>query len=376
MNILVIARFQDDGSSYVSFVQDQVLAYKTLGHNVCVVSPVVFLKHKSYEYKGIKDKIVDGVKVYYPRYLSFSNYGIYGLNSFSGYHITKSLFKKIIGDFKPDVIHAHTIGFEGKMGVKLKQKYHIPIVITTHGSDTIKPIKNGKASYITNVCKKADAVVAVSSRLGEVLQNEDNSITPYIFCNGFKKLNLLIEKKKKNSIIQVSSLIKQKKVDITIRAFEKIKRDINDITLTIVGDGPEKLYLLELCQQLNLSDSVLFTGQISNHEVLKLMSQNEYFIMPSVREGFGIVYLEAMASGCITIGTKGEGIEDVIIDKENGFLVEPDNIEEIASYIKLCNENADYSKAIVENAKKSVANLTWEENAKKYINLFQKLLNT
>jgi len=376
MNILVIAHFQNDRSSYASFVHDQALSYQALGNKVCVISSVVRLKKESVMYKGLSDKLVDGIKVYYPRRFSLSIYGRYGVNALLGLHAIEKLYKKLLIDFKPDIIHAHTIGFDGAIGVKLKEKFKIPVVITTHGSDTVIPIKDGKASYITNICSNANAIVAVSSKLKKLLIKEEPKLNPYVICNGFNSQFCTEEIKIKHSIIQVSGLIKQKKVDITLKALAEIKKEYNDVTLTIVGEGPEKSYLIDLCYQLDITDSVNFTGQISNKEVLKRMAETEIFVMPSINEGLGIVYLEAMASGCVTVGTKGEGIEDIISNEKNGILVEADHPEMISKYVKRCFSNNVYMKELSSNGRECVRDLTWKTNAEKHIALFEQIIQT
>ena len=96
--------------------------------------------------------------------------------------------------------------------------------------------------------------------------------------------------------------------------------------------------------------------------------------MPSIPEGFGIAYLEAMASGCITIGTEGEGIADLIVSGKNGFLVPPDDPDSIVRVIEWCLEHPEEADIIAERGRKDALGLTWEYNAKQYINLFQELL--
>ena len=96
--------------------------------------------------------------------------------------------------------------------------------------------------------------------------------------------------------------------------------------------------------------------------------------MPSVNEGFGIVYLEAMASGCITVGTEGEGIADLIVSGKNGFLVPPDSPDAIVSVIEWCLEHPEEADAIAEQGRKDALDLTWEHNAEQYIELFERML--
>ena len=78
-----------------------------------------------------------------------------------------------------------------------------------------------------------------------------------------------------------------------------------------------------------------------------------------------------MASGCVTIGTEGEGIAVLIISGENGFLVPPDDPDAIVQTIEWCLGHPDKASAIAERGRRDALNLTWEKNAKQYTALFQ-----
>ena len=103
------------------------------------------------------------------------------------------------------------------------------------------------------------------------------------------------------------------------------------------------------------------------------MAKAQFFCMPSVREGFGIVYAEAMASGCITIGTEGEGVADVIRSGENGFLVPPDDPDAIGAVISWCLSHPAEAAAIARRGRETAMGLTWAHNAAQYIQLFKEL---
>ena len=97
--------------------------------------------------------------------------------------------------------------------------------------------------------------------------------------------------------------------------------------------------------------------------------------MPSVNEGFGIVYLEAMSQKCAVIGTNGEGIMDIIEDGENGILISPDDVDGLAEKIEKCFRNSKYYKKISVNGFETAQELTWENNARKYLQLFQTIIS-
>lgn len=120
-------------------------------------------------------------------------------------------------------------------------------------------------------------------------------------------------------VITCANLIKRKNIAKLILAI----KELENFELTVIGDGTE----LNRLKEIN-AKNVRFLGRLSNEKVLKEMQKSDIFILPSENETFGMVYLEAMSSGCITIGTKNDGIDGIIKDSENGFLCEP-NIESI-----------------------------------------------
>ncbi len=106
--------------------------------------------------------------------------------------------------------------------------------------------------------------------------------------------------------IYVGSLIKRKHLDVVIKAFNNM-RSAND-TMTVVGGGPEEEALKALVDELKV-DNVFFTGRVSREEVLKKMSAAQIFTLISDSEVYGMVYIESMLQGCLTIASKGGGFD-------------------------------------------------------------------
>ena len=176
-------------------------------------------------------------------------------------------------------------------------------------------------------------------------------------------------------MIQVGHLIPSKRVDESIRALALLRKNYPDMTLTVVGQGPLREELERLCVPLGVKDAVCFSGQLPNDQVFALLCRSRFFVMASKPEGFGIVYLEAMAAGCVTIGTEGEGIADVIEHGVNGFLVPADDPDAIAAVIADCIQNPEKAAQIADRGKQTALKLTWRENARNYIDLFGRALS-
>lgn len=376
MNILVVAHYQSDRSPTAIFIHDQVKAYAALGHRVRVIVPIAFGKHGFFKGERFHSAVgmIDGVEHFFVRHLSLSRYGADGFNTHRAIAAVARQYDRLFADFTPDIIHAHTLGFDSDIGAWLKSKLRIPLVVTTHGSDTFIPYKEGRFDWLSEKSDSADHVAAVSSVLAKKLVSCGTKTPVSIILNGFCIQALSAAKEKVPcSVVQVGALIKEKRVDTTICAFAQIRQAHPSACLTVIGQGKEKDSLMRLCADKGVSDSVHFIGRLPNEKVLAQMACTQFFCMPSVREGFGIVYLEAMASGCITIGTEGEGITDLIEHGKNGFLVPPESPEAIVQVIEWCLAHPQMADAVAQRGKQDVMALTWEANAKRYIDLFKEL---
>ena len=376
MKILVVAHFQNDGSPCAIFIHDQMKAYVELGHQVCAIVPVAFGK-KNYQGKRISKRIekqdIDGVRYLFVRYLSLSKYGEKNFNTKRAIGAIKKTAKSV-ASWKPDVIHAHTLGFDSEIGVWLKERLTCPLVVTTHGSDCRKLILKNKKEFIRKYCDKVDRIACVSNNLKTEIDVYLTNPQTRVILNGFNVSGVKDSIKKNYTINQTSNLIAQKKIDVTISAIALLKEKYPQMRLTVIGEGVEKENLQKICQQKYLSECVEFLGGLPNDQVMDIMSRSQFFVMPSVREGFGVVYLEAMASGCITIGTEGEGIADLIVSGQNGFLVPPNDSVSIANTIEWCLQNLDKAKEIARKGKQDALAMTWQRNAKEYVELFIELI--
>ena len=377
MNILVVAHYQGDGSPTAIFVHEQIRAFVEAGHQVNVIVPIALGKCDWNNHRfgvSVKRIMIDQIEHNFLRYLSLSSIGENGFNGWSARSALGCQLGKVMGTFIPDIIHAHTIGLDSQIGAWLKKKYHCPLVVTTHGSDTSIPLAKGKKDFLKRCCDQADTIVAVSSILANKLK-QCNTTTPICsILNGFNIQYIPSDYRKKElSFIQVGHLIPQKKVDVTIRAFAQIHQRYPTATLLIIGSGSERSALETLCHELRIDASVCFMGQVPNQVVIEEMAKSQFFVMPSIREGFGIVYMEAMAAGCIAIGTEGEGISDLIKTGSNGFLVPADNPEAIVEMVTWCLNNPDKANKIAKRGESDANVLTWERNTGCYITIFREL---
>lgn len=376
MNILVVCHYGLYQHLSASFVHNQAKAIAAAGYQVRVIIPTPVGK----QFRGGKigplfyESEADGVGLYYVRYLSASKIGKRFLNTQSAVCALSPRLKRILKGFTPDVIHAHTLGVDSGVGRWLKKQLGCPLVVTTHGSDTFVPFAQGQQDHLRAFAKGADRVICVSNLLKRHLEESGVMEPMEVILNGFRVSEVRVREKMPVSLVQAGYLVARKKADVTIRAFAKLRRNHPEATLTIVGSGTEEARFRALAQELELGDSIRFTGYLPNPLLLEEVAKARFFVMPSVREGFGIVYLEAMANRCVTIGTQGEGIADLIESGHNGFLVPPDDPDAIAQVIEQCLADPKEADQIADRGYESAIGLTWEKNAAEYIALYERLL--
>ncbi|MEK7153850.1 MAG: glycosyltransferase [Patescibacteria group bacterium] len=139
-----------------------------------------------------------------------------------------------------------------------------------------------------------------------------------------------------SDIIFAGRLLPNKNVDLLIRAVKLVKRTKKDVRCLIVGNGPERKRLEALVTELKLENNVTFYNFLEDHnELFSLMKSSKMFVLPSVREGFGLVVIEANACGLPVITTTHEdnAARDLIVEGRNGYLSELD-IKHLAHQIR------------------------------------------
>lgn len=175
------------------------------------------------------------------------------------------------------------------------------------------------------------------------------------FANGVKRF------------VFVGSLYELKNVDITLRALHKAMKG-REYTFNIVGSGAENDNLHHLVDELGIGDHVVFHGQMKRDDAQNIVRNSDCFVMVSSREAFGLVYVEAMAKGCIVIGTKGQGIDGIVKHGDNGFLCKARDVDGLAEVIQqIVNLPQSELQQISTKAVATAAELTDRKVAEHYI---------
>ncbi|MDO5151508.1 MAG: glycosyltransferase family 4 protein [Oscillospiraceae bacterium] len=168
-------------------------------------------------------------------------------------------------------------------------------------------------------------------------------------------------------IVFCGNLIPLKNVDILIRTMKVVNFPY---CLEIVGSGSEEKKLIRLVEEFDLGDHIRFLGRVTREESIKHMKDADVFVMVSKPETFGLVYIEAMSQGCLVVGSKNEGIDGVVKDGDNGFLVEPGNVEALKSTLEGIYRIGNEQKInIILKAYKTAMSMTDELMASSYLDI-------
>ena len=274
-------------------------------------------------------------------------------------------------NFNPEVIIGHWTNPQVEIMGILKAKFSVPTCLIMHdaGNDFQSIYSNDKDKLLGNI----DVIGYRSNAIKQKFESKFGYHSKWLYCYSGIPENFLHKGENKRSFdriknfIYVGMMIKRKYPTAIINALDK--SCISDYTISYIGSGEEQKVIKKIIgKKPYINDCVYLYSRIPREEVRKKLQEADVFTMISRNETFGLVYLEAMAAGCITIASKNEGFDGVIIDGYNGFLCEAGNVHELAAiYNKIALMSPDELRAISNNAIATANIMTDKLTAKQYI---------
>jgi glycosyltransferase involved in cell wall biosynthesis len=198
----------------------------------------------------------------------------------------------------------------------------------------------------------------------------------YVVPNGLdmKPLEKPPEKNGDPTIIFLGRLKKTKQPDHAIKAFKLVAEKVPDAKLLIVGDGPLKSKLHKLVKKLKLEEKVTIYGRVDEEKKIELLREAQALIFPAVREGWGLVVLEANACGTPAVGYDVPGLRDSIRHMETGILVPYGDIKEMAKAMITLIENQELWTKMAENALQWAKQHSWDISIEKFNEIIKNIL--
>jgi glycosyltransferase involved in cell wall biosynthesis len=284
--------------------------------------------------------------------------------------------------YRFDILHCHSIYPPGYISYLFQKVAGVPFLITSHGGD----LKENREGHIINAkitrrirkfLPEAGAVTVVSSEMKtRILRFGIDPARTYVIPNGISvaefKQSYDASKHEIPYILYLGRLREDKGADIALRAFSLLREQHPDIRLKIAGDGREKDSLQAMSAKLHVNRYVDFLGSVRGSQKTELLRDALFLICPSRREAFGIVNLEAFASGRPVIASRV--IPDIVNDGEDGLLVEPENPAQLAERMKFLIENPALRKRMSGKAIQKAAQYDWHYIVQKYIAVYKSIL--
>ena len=369
-----------------------IVCYPTYGGSGVVATELgIALAEKGHEVHFISysqpfrlDRVSDKTffhEVTVPDYPLF-DYTPYELN------LTSKLVDVVLHE-KIDILHVHYAIPHASAAIQAKHILEtygvkIPIVTTLHGTDiTLLGKDKSFKPVIEYAINKSDAVTSVSLDLKKETLNhfkitkQIDVIPNFIDSNlynkdGDKVLRSKFANTQEKILIHVSNLRKVKRVTDVVKIFEIVQKEIPS-KLIMIGDGPERIQAEQLCRKLNISDRVKFMGKLKSVE--EFMSISDLFLLPSETESFGLVALEAMASGVSVISSNSGGLSEVNIDGITGYLSEVGDVKQMSENAITLLSNEKMLDTFKQNAFNHAMNFDLPNILPLYESLYTKLCN-
>lgn len=181
-------------------------------------------------------------------------------------------------------------------------------------------------------------------------------------------------KRAEPSIGYFGRLKKYKSVDHVIRAFALLRADVPEATLTIIGRGDYMPELERLSAELGVADAVRFTGFVSEEEKRRLLEELWVVVNPSMKEGWGIVNVEANACGTPAVAADSPGLRDSVRHGVTGELYPYGDIAALADSLRRIVRDDELRERYREGALRFAASLTWEETARKTLEALERVV--
>ncbi|MGV1011900.1 MAG: N-acetyl-alpha-D-glucosaminyl L-malate synthase BshA [Flavobacterium sp.] len=292
--------------------------------------------------------------------------------------------------YKIELLHVHYAIPHAYAGYMAKQMLidegiSIPMVTTLHGTDIT--LVGNHPNYKTAVSfsiNKSDVVTSVSQSLKEAtyklfnIKNDIHVIPNFIELDKHRNESLIscqrsiMAKTDERIVTHISNFRKVKRIPDVIKIFYKIQQTI-PAKLMMVGDGPEKVKAEQLCEELGISDKVIFFG--NSNEIDSILSYSDLFLLPSETESFGLAALEAMAWSVPVISSNSGGLPEVNFEGISGYLSDVGNVDEMAENAIKILDNNEVLNSFKENALSVAKQFDIKNILPLYESIYQKALD-
>ena len=271
----------------------------------------------------------------------------------------RKLLKKEAKNY--DVLHIHCCSkfgfFPAVIGISVGKELGKKVILTYHGGGADMFFEK-HTKLVRHFLLKTDSNIVLSGFLAEVFEKYQ---IPYTIIPNVIELDGSIFKLRdpiKPNFISIRTLSPLYNIECILRAYKRVKVQLPEATLTIVGDGPSRASLEKMVADEGIQD-VLFTGRVDNKEIYKYLDEADIMLSTPRTDNMPVSILEAFNAGLLVISSRVGGIPYMIEDGVNGLLFESDNDDGLVVLMVSSIYHQERSITMIQNAKDSLEKYTW-----------------
>lgn len=293
-----------------------------------------------------------------------------------------------------DCLHCGDLFPQAFNGVFLRKAFGLPLLVFCHGDEISQTDQRRYQPRVRNfIYRHAEAIIAANqfacdglARIG-ISRERVHKLTPGVELETFnprpKRPDLIERYSLQGSkiLLTAARLVPRKGHRIVLQALPKVLAAVPDIKYLIAGEGPERPKLEELVRQLHLDHAVIFAGDVPHVEICDFYNLCDVFVMANRLEAggdvesFGMVFTEANAVGKPVIGGRSGGTAEAIVDGVTGFLVDPENADDVAGRLLLLLKSHELGQRMGAAGLQRVrAEFTWNTRAQTFREINQEIV--
>ncbi|MCK6497591.1 glycosyltransferase family 4 protein [bacterium] len=334
------------------------------GHSVIVITPRI---------RGINNKVTVPYRVVHYSRPSSKRY------------LTRQVLLRLLWEHWRDpfdILHCHSAYPHGYVASSFSRLTGVPVVVTPHGPTDIMREEQIRRNPILEKrmargMRSAAGITAISNHIfdeilsiGGIASDKVHTIPNGVNLDDFthvEKISLEFP-----YVFAMGRMVHQKGFDHLLRAFQGVIHATQDLHLLIAGEGVHRRDYEMLAASLGLEGRVQFLGLVQGTQKIGFMKGAEFFICPSRFEPFGIVVLEAMASGIPVVANRVGGIVDIIEEGKQGLFAEPSSVESLRDAILSLHRNPQLRNQMAEQALARSKDYDWSIINQRYVDVYLK----
>jgi len=308
------------------------------------------------------------------------------LAGFYSFPMTLWRIRHLVRSFQPDVLNVHFPDAQIPFVLALRESFDFRFVVSLHGHEVLRHFvfdpeerlgslrEDARVDALRAILTAADAVTACSNYLLEHAVMIDASVESkgQAIYNGIDLTrfeNAPAYQHPRPYFLAYGRLTQKKGFDLLIKAFAELTDACRGYDLVIAGEGESGPDLERLVNDLGLENRVIFYGRASQPEVVSLLNGAEFVVVPSRREPFGIVALEAMAAGKLLLSTRVGGLPEFVKGEANQLV--PPTVEGLAQGLRIFLNRYEKGSLDGKQNRLRAEGYSWDRCVHQYVSVYE-----